>query len=248
MVKETENVSAQEGKTRIYIQITESLTSVINNWDAYFSDEREPLFISDFVYTCYLGHEDAADSHSQKAFVYHKTNGVIYRRGVRVYKSEGALYDYGFDFVNINEDRTAKNAHGLRYAIINMAATFADENYIKNILRTGQDDNPCDEYEAISMGDVFNPFSKKWMQFSNENMLVVKEIAGRYTEAIQRSKREVFYIPSIFARKLKKSIPEVSIVGMGNVIGDASFEQVDKTAIPPNIFEHSIYGLRVASV
>lgn len=230
MVKETENVSPAEGKTRIYIGITPALKTVIQAWDAYFADERTPIFVSDEIYTCYLGHDDGGSTHCQKVSVYHKTNGVMYRRGIRVYKSETALYDYGFDFVNINEDRTAKQPHGLRYAIINMVATFADENYIKNILRTGQDDNPSDEYSAVSMGDVFSQFSKKWVQFSKDNMLVVKEISGRYAEVIQKSQREVFFIPSMFARLLKKALPEVSIVGMGVFVGDMSFEQVDKTA------------------
>ena len=43
MVKDTELISATEGKTRIYVELTEKLQLVVDSWDSYFSDEREPL-------------------------------------------------------------------------------------------------------------------------------------------------------------------------------------------------------------
>ena len=103
LIRETENDSPSEGKTRIYVEITENLKAVVNHWDHYFADERTPLFTSGHTYTCFLGHEDG-ESVGQSIGVYPKTDGILYRRGIRVFKSENQLYDYNFNHVNINED------------------------------------------------------------------------------------------------------------------------------------------------
>jgi hypothetical protein len=227
LIRQTENVSATEGKTRIYVEITQDLKTVVDHWDHYFADERTPLFSSGRTYTCFLGHEDG-ESVGQAIDVYPRTNGILYRRGIRVYKFETQLYDYNFNHVNINEDRTAKNPIGMRYGVVNMVAAFVNEDYIKSILRTADDDKRTDEYSSLST-EVYNPFSDKWIGFSERNLLVVKEISARFIDAIKSSTKEVFLIPSVFARQLKRSIPEVSIAGMGNLIGNHSFSETDST-------------------
>src|SRR5207245_8679224 len=109
--------------TRMFIERTPALEAVCNDWDSYFSEDREPMFVSESIYTCYLGHEDG-DS-SQLVKVFNKTDGIVFRRGVRVYKRDSFMYDYGFENVNINEDRTAKNPDGVGYAVRNMVASFS---------------------------------------------------------------------------------------------------------------------------
>ena len=130
-VAETENVQPAEGKTRMFIERTEALEKVCNDWDSYFAEDREPIFVSEPIYTCYLGHEDGDSTQIVKVFS--KTKGIIFRKGVMVYKRDNIMYDYGCDHVNINEDRTAKNPDGLGYAVRNMFVKFSDENYIKSV-------------------------------------------------------------------------------------------------------------------
>src|SRR5690242_3129843 len=146
MVNETEIVQPAEGKTRMFIERTPALEAVCNDWDSYFSEDREPIFVADSVYTCYLGHEDGANDTHQQVKVFNKTKGVIFRRGVRVYKRDSHMYDYGFENVNINEDRTAKHPDGVGYAVRNMFALFSNDAYIKSILRYGSDEVTPYEY------------------------------------------------------------------------------------------------------
>ena len=203
IVKDTENVQPSEGKTRIFIELTDQLKEVSYNWDAYFADERTPLFVSNPVYTCYIGTGDGSVS-TQAVSVFTRTNGTLYRKGIKVYDSKGLLFDYGFSAVDINEDRTAKHPSALCYSVYNMFGTFANEDYIKAILRTsGSEDKECIEYGYLGSTDFHNPVSDEWIRFSNENLLVVKEISGRFATDIQNTKKEVFYIPASFARHLK---------------------------------------------
>lgn len=229
IIKETDIVQPSEGKTRIYIQATEELRKVIDNWDSYFAEDREPIFTSkDDVYTCYLGSEDGG-VYRQSVSVYNKTEGVLYRKGIRVYQNKRYMYDYGFSNININEDRTAKNPNGLQYAVYHLFAQFENESYIKSVLRTAQDDDKTDEYFFIAMSETGGKWSNEWVRFSNENLLVIKETSGKYADEIQKSKCEVFLIPSSFAREMKKNQPSVSILGMSSMIGDVSADEIELT-------------------
>lgn len=229
LVKSIDAVHPSSGKTRIYIELTPKLEAVINNWDRYFSDERTPLFISK-AYTSNLGNEDGSGQvRVQPIKVYNKTNGVLYRRGINVSERSKHLYDYECEYVNINEDRTAKGSMFLDYMLADLLGQMADENYVKSILRTAQEDEPCTEYMSMNWHEPNSGYSEKWIQFSKDNTLVVKELCGKYVDELQRTKKEIFLIPAHFARYMKKQLPAVSIIGMGNVIGDNYFSEVDIT-------------------
>ena len=229
MVRETESINSVSGKTRIYIELTDKLKNVIHNWDQYFSIDREPLFIAHNTYTSFLAQNDS-NERSQSVMVYNKTAGVIYRRGVNVYKNDRYLFDYSVEYADINEDRTAKNSNAMTYAVVNMLAAFNNEHYVKSVLRTGLDDISC--YEYVSMTHTKPEpasFSMEWVAFSEDNLLVVKEISGKFSDQVARSTQEVFYIPAYFARELKRVIPSVSILGMGRAIGNVGMCEVERT-------------------
>lgn len=225
IVKETDIINSVSGKTRIYIELTDSLKNVSSNWDNYFADERVPIFTSQDVYTCFLGNEDGG-VHRQSISVYKKTVGVLYRKGIRVHTNKDYIFDYDCGSVNINEDRTAKQPSGLDWGIYNMVSSFTNEGYIKSILRTAQDDERCSEYSALSCGERSSDWSDEWVRFSKENLLVIKDRAGKYANEIQCSKKEVFLIPSFFARDLKKNIPEAYVLGMSSIIDGVSSSDV----------------------
>lgn len=230
IVKETENVSPSEGKTRIYIEQTDTLKEVCSNWDAYFSDEREPMFETEPIYTSSLGSNDVLGCTDQKVKVYAKTEGILFRKGIRVHNSKSYAYDYGMEFISINEDRTASHSYGMDYALCSMIAGMVNEEYIKNVLRSAYDDSQSREYSSMQDNTSSTKYSEKWIPFSQENMLIVKEKSGKYTQEVSRTKKEVFYLPQIFCRHLKKKYPEVCILGMGALLGDVSFDEIEPTS------------------
>jgi len=228
LVRSTENVYPSEGKTRIFVELTPELEQVVHEWDAYFADERTPLFTTADIYTGYLGSEDGG-IYRQPAHVYNKTGGTLYRRGIRVYNTERLLYDYNLNHVAINEDRTAKHGPTISYVAIGIFSLFSDEGYIKSVLRTAEDEKPCFEYQSLSTSDRENEVSDKWIAFSEQNVLVVKEKSGKYAQQLVACKKEVFLIPSLFARLLKQAHPSITIIGMGNVVGDTAFTEIEPT-------------------
>lgn len=228
-VRETEIVQPLEGKTRIYIEVTSKLQMVINEWDKYFSFDREPVFVMDNCYTSFLANEESGVNGRQRITVFNKTEGILYRKGIRVYNNKRLCYDYQFEFMNINEDRTAKSTSAMSYCCASLFARFPNEEYVRNILRSAADEQPCDEFFDISHTRPDDGFSKEWIRFSQENILVIKEICGKYADDLNRSAKEHFLIPAYFARELKKQVPEVQILGMGRTIGDVGMSDIEKT-------------------
>lgn len=230
LVKETENINAVSGKTRIYVELTNKLKIIAENWDRYFSLDREPLAEVKNVYTCFLAtNKKGGYLSDQKVCVYHKTDGVLYRKGIRVHNNTKLCYDYGVEEADINEDRTASQVNAMSYLVVDLMLRFINEDYVCNILRTGADDVPSMEYHYISVSSYSSFVSDKWVLFSRENLLVVKDISGRYAEEIRESKKEVFYLPSTFARQLKKAHPEILILGIGKSIGSVGLSEIQKT-------------------
>jgi hypothetical protein len=231
MVKSTESVQPSEGKTRIYIELTESLARVINAWDCYFSDERTPIFTVEKVYTSGLGLTDGSQKslNYQKAKVFNKTDGVLFRKGIRVFQKKSYLYDYEFQYIDINEDRTAKTDSGISYAVSDMFGQFVNEEWIKSILRSSQDETLPMEYYAITNHKSDQRYSEKWIRFSNEHLLVVKEFCGKYAKEIIDSKKETFLIPSYIAKDMKTYLPAINILGLGKMVGDIAMTVIEMT-------------------
>ena len=222
MIKSTEIVEPSLGKTRIYIELTGDLQKVINDWDAYFSDEREPLFTTPS--SVYTSHLDSKVS-SQSIKVFSKTNGVLFRKGIKVYEDDKMQYDYDCEHVQINEDRSAKYGASLSYGIVSMMAMLVNEKWAISILR----DSDCSEYSALRTTSNYSSVSERWVELSEQYLLVVKERSGKYAQKISESEKETLLIPEGFAASLKKAHSEINILGMGKILGDYAMDEIELT-------------------
>lgn len=130
----------------------------------------------------------------------------------------------------INEDRTACNLFYMSYAFADIAGQLENESWLKAVLRSCEDEKGSVEYGSLASDRVDQDPSEKWVKFSIENLLIVREVSGRYMEDVSATKKEVFLIPQKFARRLKESLPAVNILGMGSVLGAEFLEEVTRTA------------------
>lgn len=222
LIKSTDTVSPSIDKTRIYIELTSNLQNVISEWDSYFSDERDPLFVTESVYTSSI----AAKRSRQPVKVYSKSEGVLYRKGIRVGQSEDYLFDYELEHVDINEDRTAKNLPYMHYTFINMASQFCNDNWLLTALRNKK----SSEYKSLQSSYIYDKFNERWVDFSKDYLLVVEDISGKYSQKINESPKEALYLPYHFAKELKTAIPEVNVLGIGRMIGDYGMMETEMTS------------------
>ena len=244
LIKETELVNPTEGKTRIYVALTDKLQNVIDNWDKYFSLDRDFLFKAENVYTSYLGAQDIGGKNIQSVEVFNKTDGVIFRKGIRVGERKKYIYDYQFEFVDINEDRTAKHLTAVSYTVYDLVVKLANEGYVASILRTGNDPEPCGEYSDLLYSTPNSTFNQDWIEFSHKYLVVVKEQEDKLQSEINKSKQEILYIPAQFARELKKAIPSVYILGIGRAIGDVGMSDVIRTSKMEYLLKETLTSLK----
>lgn len=210
IIPSTEIVQGVKNKTRIYIEITENLKKVVENWDNYFSEDLTPLFSIDNLCTSYL----SSKFNRQRVDVYNK-KGVIYRKGIKVHEDDRLKYSYNFIDTDINEDRTLSQSGALYYPLVNIIAQFPSEAFILDII---QDLNlESLEYFSLSLGiSGGTTFSPKWIDFSKKYNIVGREIAGHYKEELLSSKKEIIQLPLEFLKELKSRYPEFIIFGSNN--------------------------------
>jgi len=60
--------------------------------------------------------------------------------------------------------------------------------------------------------------------------LVVAEKSGKYAEEIQKSRKEMLFVPHAFAKRLKKEQPDCIILGMGKQVGNSNVEEVEMSS------------------
>ena len=220
LIKDIENPIGVEGKTRIYIELSDKFQTILENWDEYFSDDREQLYTIENVDTYGLGKEKIQDIK-----VFQKTKGILYRKNIQVSTNTKYMYDYGCTDIDVNEDRKASRSFYLEYAFTNIFAGFCYEEYICSVLRN----HKCLEYTSLEGTSPTTKVSNKWINFSKNYCLVVSEKSGKYVDQLMKETREVFLIPQHFAKILKEQMPNVEILGMSKSLNGNSFELLEIT-------------------
>jgi len=229
MVKDTDNIAPISGKTRIYIELTPTLNEVIRDWDIYFSEERTPVYETNGD-TSSIGMGDGQVSYIQPIKIFSHAGGNIYRRGVNVYSNSNLQYDYELQFCDVNEDRTAKNTYHLSYMFNNMMAAMCNESWVKSVLNQYKEKEYSYEFSSLRAGYTDRAtFSKEWLEFSNKNLLVLMEVAGRYEEKMSKSVKPVYLLPSAFAKRMKYQLPDVNILGLSSTVNGQGLSFCEKT-------------------
>lgn len=83
-----ETIEPDNGITKFYIQLAEPIQDVMDNFNDYFSANRQPLFENE------IGR------------IYPRENGIIYRKGIRCTgKPLKSAFDYDFNSIELNENR-----------------------------------------------------------------------------------------------------------------------------------------------
>ena len=127
-----------EGEFSVYLGATESMLELHNDFDKYFSCDREPIYSDSLGVKLYLPIDDTFR---------------VYCKGVLVYSSKhrsdrfggeilAGLFDYEFDFLKLNEERTVSSEYEMNNAIMTTLAKLTDESLISGLL-----DTFIDQYE-----------------------------------------------------------------------------------------------------
>jgi hypothetical protein len=207
IVSSTEIVNTEEGRTRFYIELTESVLEVINNWDSFFSLDRTDCIHSD-----------------DKIKVYPRLlekSGTIYRKGIKCYDNTlDSIWDYDIDELEINEERLISSTYYAAISIEKMLKETTNVNIIKEF------------FEKTSKNELLIEDSLSWFskEMSNKDLfysviankdLIVRHVAGHYMDVFNQ--HNFYLISSSLATYISIHFPEKTIYGLSSKNSSSHF-------------------------
>lgn len=191
------NHSGVTGKTRVYVELNKELSGVYDGWDSFFSFDRV-AYHSDGCDKVYLPHDPSI--------------GVVYRRGVRVWKaSKPSVFDYDLFGLQINEARVAKSEFEVAWGIISFWKNHATAQMLTLLFAA-----PLDRLEwSFDWSWAGDTACEAWFDVLRDYVIVPKERSGYYTKEIETKHVIVpmstcVWLFKAFGRRLK-------ICGVGEV-------------------------------
>ena len=147
---EDAEIDSNSGETHIYIKNTDELKEFMLDFDNYFSMKKKTL--------CKVGNGSILRNHGTPTV-------NIYRKGIRCYDGlRKALFDYNFDFIDINESRVAKYNWQIddlvRSAIVKLNDKAMIKKVLSNCVNTDYLESQCADGSMVSFSDEWKDIIK----------------------------------------------------------------------------------------
>ena len=216
MITSTDNVSGREGYTRFFVYHDPSITEMIENWNLYFTFDRDDML-----------HENSRG----KIFTQTEKDSqlVLYRKGIRAFFSSGwkSLYQYDSPSFDINESRLIDNMYSTSSTVSKLLAECTNVDVCKNILNKAFKEETWESSLPWRWGPS-NGLSSAWKEAIGNHVLIVDNVAGYFLD-IQHAMPH--YIVSIeMAQQIKRSFSDSKIYGMDDGGDLVAFKKVEPTA------------------
>lgn len=201
IVTSSENVVGKDGYTRFFIEHSPGILNVINNWDLYFTFDRD-----DVIYQ------------NEQGKIFRQSNMdnqmVLFRKGIRVYFSKGntSLYHYDLNSFNINESRIIESLYSAGNRVVEFLNTIDDINVLRNILKNSATGGHFESRLSWKYG--ISKMSAAWKEAIGDTVIIVHDVSGYFKEIMQSKN---FYIVSLeMAYQIKNSFPDVKVYGIND--------------------------------
>jgi hypothetical protein len=201
-VKDERELIPIEDCTTFYFESNEEFQKIIDNWNEYFSNERQDI-------------------------LYHDKNGnvlytggdkkIVYRKGILCHLSQQkSIFNYDLDWVTINESRIIEDDWNFNWKLKDFLKEIKDISIIKRILFSI---NNCWE-KSLSWDSGIEKYSDVWKEALNGKTLIPQDNAGFWSEEIEYLKEKALVLPSDMINGLKQRFgDDIYVIGDGDVKG-----------------------------
>lgn len=163
----------------VYMTASPDLMKIVDHYDAYFLSNREPICSSGYGGYIYESYDSSLRVYCQDVLVYHKPDVK-------------SLYDYRFDRISLNEERTVQSEYDLGWNVataVSMSPSRVAKRYLENII-SSEDGSECFECSNNVVTHYHSDsFTKAWVDLFKDkfgdNSVIVKFDSS--TEAILQS-------------------------------------------------------------
>lgn len=182
-----EEIKKEYNKTNFYIQITEEIKEVIENWDDYYSFKRKDLLYTGEGFKIYTGN-------SKKL--------IVYRKGIKCYEyNRPCVFHYDIDNLEINESRIVKDSWTMDYEIAKILATKLPEGLVDQLLYGIKETHEFNLYWD-GYGITFND---NWQKALENKRVVEEEFTDTYQKKINSCADEVIPLPKSMVKNIVTS-------------------------------------------
>lgn len=220
-------VEPKDGYTRIFVDTNnETLKDVFENWNAYFSNNRQNIF----------------KNAEGKIFLKLPTKPefIVFRKGIRVYTThQHSLFDYDIENIEINESRVAVYGFQVLKQCSQLLAS-APLEIIKEYLRSL---DKARKYEYVEWDSNFwdytstYTFNNAWMTALEDKQVIPADYAGNYeiTESC-------IVLPDKLIKRLKEAFGDGINVAGDNKSSFKIIENVDKSPLQKVLDAYTLIG------
>lgn len=168
-------VQGVTGKTSLFIEMTDEIKDIFDNFEYYFGSNREVKY----------------DLGEYK--IYNKLRGLIYRMGIKVGQEDNLLYDYEIPDIKINESRVIPSSFYLDQQLSKIWHEEANTEMIGRLVKE-------DCYEKNNMDwDWSNSFNDNWLTYLTGKTIIPREAAGFFVDDMSKAH---FVLPTNICSRL----------------------------------------------
>ncbi len=183
-----DEVIPERDKTTIFIEINEDIQEVIDNWNYYFSYDREDMLFN--------------SGKGVKLFKGNGKNLVVYRKGIKCFDYNApSIFHYDIDNLEINESRIVKDSWDLDRRIAQILAKQVPEEILQELI-----ENIQDSYEYRLNWDWYDVYFDvdKWSRVLQGKKIVEDEHKELFKRSINRASDPVISLPASMVKNLKR--------------------------------------------
>jgi hypothetical protein len=163
----------KEGVFRVYITASPNLMKIIDNYNLYFAMNREALF----------------ENNGTKLFKKIDEKARFYCHGILVREEDkyDSVFDYQFDDITLNEERSVKSLYDLEYSVTRTMCRLTNKELISEYIEVFQSADEDDQvWELVRLSNTTFKWSatessqEAWQQVWNEkfgpNSVILSQI------------------------------------------------------------------------
>lgn len=214
IIQGTKNINGREGYTRFFIEHSPAIKEVLDQWNNYFTFDREDVIVSD----------DTGKLFSQTDV---KERLVLYRKGIRCYFGEGnkALYHYDLSSFKINESRIVESTYSANKEIMLFLNNISDASVLRNILMKASREGTFENSLYWKYG--VTRLSATWLTAIGNHCIINEDVSGHFI-SIQQNK-EHYIVSRELAYRIKNDFPSVKVYGIDSGAETPQYEVVEQT-------------------
>ena len=214
IIQKTSNINGREGYTRFFIEHSSAITEVLEQWNNYFTFDREDVIASvgsDKLFT-------QTDPREQL---------VLYRKGIRCYFGDRtkSLFHYDLSSFKINESRIVESMYSANVEIMKFLNTITDASVLRTILQKAVREGAYENGLYWKYG--VSKLSNTWLEAIGNHCIINEDVSGHFIN-IQQNK-DHYIVCRELAYRIKNDFPSVKVYGIDSGAEEPQYEVAVQT-------------------